>query len=399
MKKMFFVLTGLALTLVLGLFSALLNAQTVQGDILRGEGRFLAGAGWYNLNTARADSINVETWKSYNREVQRLYTNYMIDRARHIQYSRNMAAKVQKDSERNLREAQKRWRTNPTAGDIVSGNALNALAGDLADPSIGPSAWRVAQVMLPPTVSLTSLSFKIADLKKSTFQQSTVAIDRMLVKDGWPLPFRRPEVEPDCHRYEKGVAAVVEKCKNGVELKAADYESLRGQVAKLQALVESDIPNTDSQKTRARSFVKQLDETSRIFAEQAYAEQLIRDVSEHTATTVGELLGFMREYRLLFSDGGDSPEVGKLYLGLYGLLRQQIDKLGLPPSPVLQDSFQAGSKWAGSLWLKPFPGPASKKGMKTAGKKGAPARKPERRRLRADCEGTRWGSVRRPGHH
>ena len=38
-----------------------------------------------------------------------------------------------------------------------------------------------------------------------------------------------------------------------------------------------------------------------IFAEQAYAEQLIRDVSEHKASTVAELLAFMRDYRLLFS--------------------------------------------------------------------------------------------------
>ncbi len=378
MKKLLSILAGLALTLALGMCLTPSRAQTVQGDILRGQGSFLAGAGWYNLNTARADRIDVETWKSYNREVQRLYIDYMIDKYRRTQYRRGMAEKIQRDAERKYREAQKRWRTSPNASDIGSGAALNALAGDLADPSIGYSAWRVAQVELPPEMSLTSLTFKIADLKKSALQQSTVAIDRMLVKDGWPLPFRRPEVEPDCQSYEKGVAAVVEKCKKGVELKAADYESLRGRVAKLQALVESDVPNTDNQKSRARSFMKQLDETSRIFAEQAYAEQLIKDVCEHKATTVGELLGFMREYRLLFSDGGDSPEVGKIYAGLYGLLRQQIDKLGLPPAPVLQDPFQAGSKWAGSLRLKPFPqAPTKKAGMRGAGKKAAVGQQPD----------------------
>jgi hypothetical protein len=378
MRKMLCISTGLALTVALGLCSAALHAQTVQGDILRGAGRYLAGAGWYNLNTARADAINVETWKSYNREVQRLYTDYMEDRARHSNFRRGMTAKVQQQAARDLRDANKRWRTNPTFTDIISGNALNALAGDLADPSIDYSSWRLAKIDLPPTMSLTSLSFKIADLKKSAHQQSTVAIDRMLVKEGWPLPFRRPEVEPACHSFEESTAAVIAKCQNGIELKAADYESLRARVAKLQAIVEADIPNTDEQRTKARSFVKQLDETTRIFAEKAYAEQLIKDVSEHKATTVGELLAFMREYRLLFSEGGESLEVGKIYNGLYLLLRQQIDKLGLPPHLGLQDPFQAGSKWVGTLRLKPLqPAPAKKQGTNTPGKKAAPAGGPQ----------------------
>ena len=52
-------------------------------------------------------------------------------------------------------------------------------------------------------------------------------------------------------------------------------------------------------------------------------------MSEYKASTVAELLAFMRDYRLLFSDPGSSPEVASLYQGLYGLLRQQKDALGI----------------------------------------------------------------------
>ena len=58
---------SLLLTLTATLLVAGTRAQTVPGDILRGRGRYLGGAGWYNLNTARAGPINVETWKAPNR--------------------------------------------------------------------------------------------------------------------------------------------------------------------------------------------------------------------------------------------------------------------------------------------------------------------------------------------
>jgi hypothetical protein len=332
-------------TLSVALAPAGARAQTVQGDILRGEGRYLAGAGWYNFNTARAGRINVETWKAYNREVQRLYRDYMIDRSRHIQYKKGLTNKLQADIQRRFEEDQRRWRESPTAADISSGDALNAIAGDLADPSIDPSSWRVKGVDLPPGITLTALAFKVADPKKSRLQQSTVAIDRMLVEGDWPLPFRRPEIERECAAYKKAVTAVVEKCRKGTALQAADYDRLRDAVTALQKAVETAVPPRDNQRGAARDYVRRLDEASKIFAEQEYAEQLIRDVSEHKAKTVAELLAFMRDYRLLFADPGNSPEVTSIYEALYGLLRQQKDALNLRDAPAPSDAFKAGTVW------------------------------------------------------
>lgn len=333
------------LTFVLTVVAASARGQTVQGDILRGEGRYLQGAGWYNFNTARADRINVETWKAYNREVQRLYRDYMIDRYRHIQYKKGLTNKLQAEIQRRFEEDERRWRTSPTPADILSGDALNALAGDLADPSIAPSSWRVKPIALPSDITLTALSFKIADTRKSSLSQGTVAIDRMLVPKEWPLPFRRPEIEGECATYKKAVAAVVDKCRNGSALQAADYERLRDAVGVLQKAVETSVPTRDNQRSIARDYVRRLDETSKIFAEQEYAEQLIRDVSAHRATTVAELLAFMRDYRLLFADSGSAPEVTSLYETLYGLLRSQKEALDVRDPPAPSDLFKTGTVW------------------------------------------------------
>jgi hypothetical protein len=332
MRKFFGLAMGVILSLSVVYLTDAARAQqpgsTVQGDILRGQGRFLEGAGWYQLNSARARNIDVDTWKKHNLEVQRLYRAYLQERYLHIQYKKGISKKSQDELKKKFEEEQRRWRENPTPEDISSGNALNALAGDLADPSIAPTVWQYARVELPPGLELTTLAFKIADSRVSKASQSTVAIDRMKVSDGWPLWLRRPELKAEQAAYERAVATAIGKCQKGTPLEATDYDRLRETVVALQKKVPEVVPARDNQRAQAIAFVNQLDDATRIFAEQTYAERLIKDVAEHKAATVAELLGFMRYHYLLFSDPGRSPELARMYEGLYQLLRQQKDKLG-----------------------------------------------------------------------
>jgi hypothetical protein len=323
---------SLALAATLGAAALIVtsDAQTPQGDITRAQGAYIADVGWYNLNTALADRINVETWKQTNREAERLYSAFLEDKHLHTVHNKKLGNKAQAESKRKFEEAQLRWRTNPDLDDITSGDALNALAIDLAAVTIGPSSWRAARVDLPTGLSLTSLAFKVVDKKRSALLQSTVAVDRMLVKDRWPLALRRDEVDAECKVYKTAVESVVDKCVKGIELKAKDFDRLRDAVSALAKKVDAEVTTRDNQKGQARECVKRLDDATRIFAEQEYAERLIRDVSQHKATTIAELLAFMRQYRLLFADSGSSPEVRNIYDGLYGLLRRQKDLLGLP---------------------------------------------------------------------
>ena len=300
------------------------RGSTPQGDILRGQGQFLRGAGWYEFNSARARNIDVQTWKAWNLETERIYTNYMTERYNRVLHRKGLSAKEQEAARRKIAEDQRRWRESPTPEDINSGDALNALASDLANPNILPTSWGNSQVALPSQLSLTVLTFKMVTKQGSNI----VAVDRMLAGGEWPLPLRRRELDQESAAYKQAVATVTEKCRKGTPIQFDDYVALRDRVEALRKKVIEVVPMRDKMQATAMDFVRVLDASSKIFADQAYAEQLIRDVSEHKATSVGELLAFMRQYRLLFAEAGTSPEVAQLYGTLYGLLREQRDRLG-----------------------------------------------------------------------
>jgi hypothetical protein len=305
------------------------RGSTPEGDILRGQGQFLRGAGWYELNSAKARNIDVKTWKSWNLETERLYTNFMIERSHRLQYRKNLTVKEQEVAKKKLAEDQRRWRESPNDEDIYSGDALNALASDLANPNILPVSWGSSQVALPPQLSLTALTFRIITKQGS----NVVSVDRMLAEGQPPMAMRRHELEQETAAYKQAIATVTEKCRKETPIQYEDYVALRKTVKALEKKVVDVFPTSDKMKTSAKQFVRGLDESTKIFEDQLYAEQLIRDVSLHRATTVGELLAFMRQYRLLFDVAGDSRDVRQLYGTLYELLREQRDKLG--PAPAL----------------------------------------------------------------
>jgi hypothetical protein len=56
--------------------------STVQGDILRGQGQFLKGAAWYEINAAKARELDAETaieLERWNREVYEAYQRERVD--------------------------------------------------------------------------------------------------------------------------------------------------------------------------------------------------------------------------------------------------------------------------------------------------------------------------------
>jgi len=313
-----------------------LPGSTPQGDILRGQGQFLKGMAWYEVGSAQARAIDVETMIAWNRAVPESYNQYLIERAQRSAGRRALSNARQQAAAKALAETQRRWRANPAADDIRSGLALNALASELADPSIAPSSWRFAKVALPPDFALSALAFKItaAAGKGSKLHQSTVAVQRMRVTEMWPLPFRRPELERLCEAYENAIRNVVGKCEKGTPLVSRDFEQLRDAVDALKVKVPKVVPARDGLRMQAQEFVRQLDEATRIFADQAFAEELIRDLEKHEATTVAELLAFMRKYRLLFAEADNRPKTLQLYDALYQLLREQKKKLGLADLPA-----------------------------------------------------------------
>jgi hypothetical protein len=131
---------------------------TVAGDRLRGEGVYLQGLGWYELNAARARERDAETEKMLYDWNWQLYNDYMRERDAEIGRKANLTKAQADAAQRQHDERELRLRTNPTDDDIRRGDALNAMLADLSDPSIAESSWRLAQVPLPDDLSIKNLS-------------------------------------------------------------------------------------------------------------------------------------------------------------------------------------------------------------------------------------------------
>src|SRR4051794_29026643 len=85
-------------------------AQTVEGDIFRGQGAFLRGAGWYNLRTAQANKVNVEAtirWKEDLRKIQRERAYYEAQKAE----SKKLTGE---EFQRQMAQKEQELRTNPS---------------------------------------------------------------------------------------------------------------------------------------------------------------------------------------------------------------------------------------------------------------------------------------------
>jgi hypothetical protein len=316
------------------------HASSAQGDEFRAQGRFLRGMAWYELKSAEAASLNAETLAAWNRAVQAEYNQYLLDRANRIASRKAIRNERQQEAAARLAEARRRWRENPTVDDIRSGVALNALAGDLADPAIPVSKWRAARVELPQDVSIQSLSFRFADAPSYKLpigmRPSTVAIGRMKVNGRWPIALRRRDLERQRAAYQRAIAAAIKTCVANKPLRAGDVDAVRDNLLALREKATEVMRSDAALAKQARVFLDQLDEATKIFLDRDFAEELIRDVEDHQAQTVAELLGFMKKYRLVFADADEAPEAWATYKTLYDLLKRQ--KIALDFADITEDS-------------------------------------------------------------
>jgi hypothetical protein len=309
---------------------------TAQGGAIRGQGQFLRGMAWYEAGSAEAMSVGVDAEIAWNRAVRANYDQYLRDRAQRSAAKAAVRDARQADLAKLAAEAQRRWRANPTDDDIRSGEALNALASDLADPSIPVSSWRSALVALPDDVSLTGLAFRPSGPANERLQIRSgpvvVAIDRMKAGAPWPAELAGPDWGPERMAYRRAVDAVFEACRGDRPLQARDVEGLRDAVQSLKAKA-AVLPRRGEARARGEAFVRRLDEATRLLVFQDMAEELIRDLDRHKAATVAELLAFMRKFRLIFAEADDSPGALAAYRSLYQQLRAQKTALGAPVAP------------------------------------------------------------------
>lgn len=355
----------------LTLFAVLTGAFTSHGfaqdaaRVIRAEGAFLRGAGWYNLNTAKAESIQVNTMIRWKADLRRIAAE-----KRALQIEKEAGHKLNREElQHRLEQRDMQLRTNPTAEDVTTGQALNVLLYDLTDPDITSSHWASGSLPLPQGISVKDLIFQFTSSNQSqgaskALGRGLIALSRLDVAgDKWPTVMKQAELAKQRLRYEKAYANLRTHLIDD-KFSPGDLTELDASLKGLSDQVEKVVPEERDFRKAGVRYVQDLNQATRMFdaATVDYAREILVDTRDHDATTVGELVAFMLKYRLQFASAGRSAPAQDMYRQLYEVLNAQAKAFNVLPSanpPVAsaggaattpkqqQDSpFQVNSVWA-----------------------------------------------------
>lgn len=312
-----------------------------EAAVLVGQGAFLRGAGSYNLNTAKADSINVDTVIRWKQDLRK------ISAERRELQARNEAGKklrIEEVQERLLLREQQ-LRTNPTTADIQNGQALNALLDDLTDPDISSADWYTKVVPLPKDLSVKDLIFRFTPSSASpnaskALSRGVIALSRLDVEGKkWPTVMKERGLDKERAAYEVAYVRLREQLIDDKFDRKALVELDRSLDA-LKAKAETVVLKDRGFRDEALHFVEDLKDATRMFdaATVDYAREILVDTKEHDATTVAELVGFMLKYRLQFASAERSATGRVLYGQIYEVLQQQAKLFGIKPVEAKADA-------------------------------------------------------------
>ena len=353
------VLSGLLLCLLAFPQTACFAQSQNEARVLAGQGAFLRGAGSYNLNTAKATSINADTMIRWKQDLRKISAE-----RRELQAVEAAGKKAKiEDVKKRLAQRELELRVNPTAADVDNGQALNALLYDLTDPDITSGDWESKIVRLPAGMSVKDLIFQFMPASSSVnaskaLSRGVIALSRLDIEGKWPTAMQQNDLEKERRAFETAYT----KLRDQLYYDKFDLKSLLELDRSLESLkskVETAVPKERGFRDEAVKFVEELKDATRMFdaATVDYATEILIDTKDRNATTVAELVSFMLKYRLQFASAARSPTGRVLYRQLYEVLQQQTKEFGITTSEIAQskdgaekaieDSFQPGTVWDG----------------------------------------------------
>src|SRR5436190_10656056 len=327
------------------------HAQTVEGDILRGQAAFLRDASWYNLKAAEANSVNVDATTRWKRDLRKIqHERDLLEVQKKYEKTKNIEQLKQQIAQR-----EQELRINPSPNDVQSGAALNSLVYDLTDPDITSYRWSASSIAHPTGASIKELVFSFTPNNTSTqasiaLSRGVIALSRLDIKDKWPALLKKDELATERKAYEDAYVRVRDKVLRG-DYAVDEILALDATLDALRRKIATEIPIERGFRTQATRFVDDLRDATRMFDANSvdYAREILTDTKDHDATTVRELVEFMSKYRLRFTNSDRSPTARVLYAQIYEALRKQLEALGIKPEaaaspPVVAEDDKAAAK-------------------------------------------------------
>jgi hypothetical protein len=323
MKVMRMFLTTLT---VLALFESSTQAQiifagsTPEGDYLRGVGLAAWGMGIYNLETAQADSINLDTsirWNEYLAAVAAESTRAYVARKR-------AAATEEKEFYKRNRE---RVLNTPESREVTNGEALNRILEELQNANLGESVFRSErmQVRLPVDI-VRHIPFALAE-KGQHFSMDRLSLKG---KGKWPVAFQDKKFD----YVKKSYAAALDKALEEAIDGRMQFDTIKVLEAKADDLfykLEEVVGRIDDPLfIEAKDRVKELRNTAQQL-KFTKIERAIGDIDKYSGTTINDLKVFMTSHNLRFAVA-KSPEEKEMFPELHELMVAQREKLKISDS-------------------------------------------------------------------
>lgn len=265
------------------------GASTPMEGIGYGMGAMAMGAGQYNVDSAMARSMNVDTNLRISQAMwqQQHYLNWtnMLRRERN---SRNTV--------QSLENIKKRIHEQPNDSDIRSGNALNAVLEDVTDPKkVHPSQLHLSRIPLEPGLG--------KDLPLFYANQAVAFTIGDLMGEGEvPLLLRSEVYAPNREEIKKALADV-EQHSAEQALSLDQVNALIKAIDKLDQAFQKHAKFGDPGYQEAKARLTSIKRMTKMLSSPNFEEILATVEKARKANvepTVTDLIGFMKHFNLRF---------------------------------------------------------------------------------------------------
>jgi len=261
------------------------------------------GRGMYNVNTAQAKSIDVNTVMRFN---QAMFNGSRVGARMYAAREK----KLKEQNEKSYSEIQDRLRNHPTARDVTDGDALNTLLDVLLSPANADASLQQIKAPLRHDV-ISNIPFELAS------EGMTVCLDRMTMDGQWPQAVMSEEFRPEREGLRKAIQSALEEDKQG-EVDPETVQAVQAAIDRLRTKFEKLIPQTSPDYIPAHWSIKAMDGLTKMLYSPTM-DKILSELEDYQGTTLGDLLGFMQAFNLRFGEA-KSYRQRLIYQHIYPML-------------------------------------------------------------------------------
>ncbi len=295
-------------------------------SFMSGMGSYARGQGVYNLETAKAQSIERDSLIRWNKA--------MMAQQKVVQ------AQLAKEEAAAAAETEAR----AAANQLHSGKTLNALLYQILEFNPDGSKATAAKAVLGPDL--------IRDIPYETATEGvTFCIDQLTDKENFPFPLSDDRYDAERQALSQAVdIALTEDVKGSVS--PGSLKTVRERLNALRAAFEKATADTDPGYLESEAYLKSLAGLTGLLANPNIQPILAELDSIETPTTIGHLIGFMHFYNLKFGPA-QTDRQRAIYERLDGMLAKVLQQVQVPDAkapPAPPEPGRALGKSAGEVF-------------------------------------------------